>query len=205
MQPLIMTTIPKSARSNGIVRPMVSRFNRYFQSPLRRQIPALDVSASSSLRGRCCPTVSVATRETCSTSSKSLEMRRNKELGGVGYLQRTRELAPILAAASGEIEELRQLPERIFDARSKAAFSACCSPLGSLGGAELDPLSYVQVLEEITARPSLSRLVSRAETPAARCRRPISTRRWRAGSSRPSGGPWPGRGPLGVAVEGASG
>ena len=86
-------------------------------------------------------------------SSISLEKPR-AEACDTDYLQKARELAPILAAASDEIEELRELPERIVEALIEGGFFRMLLPR-SLGGAELDPLTYVQVLEEIaTADPS---------------------------------------------------
>ena len=86
-------------------------------------------------------------------SSISLEKSR-AEMRDTDYLQKARELAPILAAASDEIEELRELPERIVEALIEGGFFRMLLPR-SLGGAELDPLTYVQVLEEIAkADPS---------------------------------------------------
>jgi len=86
-------------------------------------------------------------------SSTSPEMRR-AETRDADYLQRARELAPILAAASDEIEELRELPERIVEALVDGGFFRMLLPR-SLGGGELHPLTYVQVLEEIAkADPS---------------------------------------------------
>ena len=86
-------------------------------------------------------------------ASTPLDLRR-AETGDRDYLQRARELAPMLAAASDEIEERRELPERVVDALVEGGFFRMLLPR-SLGGAELDPLSYVQVLEEIAkADPS---------------------------------------------------
>ena len=86
-------------------------------------------------------------------SSISLEKPR-VEARDTDYLQKARELAPTLAAASDEIEELRGLPERIVEALIEGGFFRMLLPR-SLGGAELDPLTYVQVLEEIArADPS---------------------------------------------------
>src|SRR5438552_14669516 len=86
------------------------------------------------------------------SSSTSLDLRR-ADLP-VDYLERAREIAPMLAAASDEIEERRELPERIVEALIQRGFFEMLLP-GSLGGAELDPLTYVQVLEEIAkADPS---------------------------------------------------
>src|SRR5260370_30871336 len=86
-------------------------------------------------------------------SSTSLALRR-PESRGVDYLERARALAPMLAAASDEIEEQRQLPERVVEALIAGGFFRMLLPR-SLGGAELDPLTYVQILEEIAkADPS---------------------------------------------------
>src|SRR5262249_39778065 len=85
--------------------------------------------------------------------STSLDLRRT-ESPGVDYLERAREIAPRLAAAAAEIEERPRLPERVVEALIERGFFRMLLPR-SLGGAELDPLSYVQVLEEIAkADPS---------------------------------------------------
>src|ERR1700736_14095 len=77
-------------------------------------------------------------------SSTSLDLRRADP--PVGYLEQAREIAPMLAAASDEIEERRELPERVVEALIERGFFRMLLPR-SLGGAELDPLTYVQVLE----------------------------------------------------------
>jgi alkylation response protein AidB-like acyl-CoA dehydrogenase len=86
-------------------------------------------------------------------SSASLDLRR-AEMRGTDYVERARELAPLLTAAADEIEERRELPERVVEALVEGGFFRLLLPR-SLGGAELHPLSYVQVLEEIAkAEPS---------------------------------------------------
>jgi alkylation response protein AidB-like acyl-CoA dehydrogenase len=86
-------------------------------------------------------------------SSASLEMRR-PETRGIDYVERARRLAPLLIDAADEIEEQRQLPERVVEALIEGGFFRLLLPR-SLGGAELHPLTYVQVLEEIAkADPS---------------------------------------------------
>src|SRR5260370_7050383 len=86
-------------------------------------------------------------------SSTSLDLRR-PETRGVDYVERARALAPMLAAASDEIEERRQLPEYVVEALIEGGFFRLLLPR-SLGGAELDPVTYVQVLEQIAkADPS---------------------------------------------------
>src|SRR5215469_4026849 len=85
-------------------------------------------------------------------SSTPLELSRADT--SPDYLERAREIAPMLAAAADEIEERRELPERIVEALIDRGFFRMLLPR-SLGGAELDPLTYVQVLEEIAkADPS---------------------------------------------------
>src|ERR1700757_524414 len=86
------------------------------------------------------------------SSSTSLDLRRTDR--PVDYLERARDIAPLLAAASDEIEERRQLPEQVVEALVERGFFRMLLPR-SLGGAEIDPLTYVQVLEEIAkADPS---------------------------------------------------
>jgi indole-3-acetate monooxygenase len=72
----------------------------------------------------------------------------------VDYVARARDLAPFLTAAADEIEERRELPERVVEALIDGGFFRLLLPR-SLAGAELHPLEYVQVLEEIgKAEPS---------------------------------------------------
>ncbi|MFL5266270.1 MAG: acyl-CoA dehydrogenase family protein [Stellaceae bacterium] len=86
-------------------------------------------------------------------STASLDLRR-AETREIDYVERARRLAPMLTEAADEIEEQRQLPDRIVDALIEGGFFRLLLPR-SLGGAELHPLTYVQVLEEIgAAEPS---------------------------------------------------
>jgi alkylation response protein AidB-like acyl-CoA dehydrogenase len=86
-------------------------------------------------------------------SSTSSDLR-HAESPGIDYLERAREIAPMLVAAADEIEERRQLPEQVVEALVERGFFRMLLPR-SLGGAELHPLTYVQVLEEIAkADPS---------------------------------------------------
>jgi indole-3-acetate monooxygenase len=86
-------------------------------------------------------------------ASIDLDLAR-AETRGADYIERARALAPLLKDAADEIEEQRQLPPRIVEALIEGGFFKLLIPR-SLGGAELDPLSYVQVLEEIArAEPS---------------------------------------------------
>jgi len=86
--------------------------------------------------------------------SSSLVDLPRAETRGPDYLERARGLAPMLKEAAGEIEARRELPERIVEALIEGGFFKLLIPR-SLGGAELRPLTYVQVLEEIAkAEPS---------------------------------------------------
>jgi alkylation response protein AidB-like acyl-CoA dehydrogenase len=72
------------------------------------------------------------------------------------YIERARALAPLLKDAADEIEEHRQLPERVVEALIEGGFFRMLLPR-SLGGAELHPLVYVQVMEELArAEPSVA-------------------------------------------------
>jgi indole-3-acetate monooxygenase len=64
------------------------------------------------------------------------------------YLERARAFAPLLAAAGAEIDRERELPPQIVDGLVERGFFRMLLPR-SLGGAELLPLPYVQVIEEI--------------------------------------------------------
>jgi indole-3-acetate monooxygenase len=73
---------------------------------------------------------------------------------GIDYIERARGLKPLLEEAADEIEEHRELPPRVVNALVTGGFFKLLIPR-SLGGAELHPLTYVQVLEEIAkAEPS---------------------------------------------------
>ena len=86
-------------------------------------------------------------------SSNLLDLPR-VETRDVDYVERARRLAPMLKEAADEIEERRELPERVVEALIEGGFFKLLIPR-SLGGAELRPLTYVQVLEEIgKAEPS---------------------------------------------------
>jgi alkylation response protein AidB-like acyl-CoA dehydrogenase len=64
------------------------------------------------------------------------------------YIRRAREFAPELAAAADEIERRRELPEAIRSALIERGFFRLLLPR-SLGGAELLPVPFVQIIEEI--------------------------------------------------------
>ncbi len=64
------------------------------------------------------------------------------------YIARVRELAPMLAAAAGEIDRRRELPERVVDALVERGLFRLLLPK-SLNGAELLPAEYVPIIEEL--------------------------------------------------------
>ena len=64
------------------------------------------------------------------------------------YVDRARKLGPELEAAAEEIERRRELPEPIVEALIDRGLFRLLLP-HALGGAELPPAAYVQVIEEI--------------------------------------------------------
>ncbi len=64
------------------------------------------------------------------------------------YLLRARDLGPALEAAAEEIERRRELPESIVEALVDEELFRLLLPR-SLGGAELPPARYVEVIEEV--------------------------------------------------------
>jgi indole-3-acetate monooxygenase len=67
---------------------------------------------------------------------------------GREYLRRAREFAPRLAAAAPLIDAHREVPPDLAAELAEAGFFHLLAPR-SLGGAELPPLDFVQVIEEI--------------------------------------------------------
>ena len=63
-------------------------------------------------------------------------------------IQRARDLAPLLAAAGDEIEQRRELPERVVSALIDGGFFRMLQP-HFLGGAELRPVIFTQVTEAL--------------------------------------------------------
>jgi indole-3-acetate monooxygenase len=63
-------------------------------------------------------------------------------------VERARDLAPLIAAAAAEIERRRRLPEALVAALHDGGFFRMLLPR-SLGGAELDPPTFVQVTEAL--------------------------------------------------------
>src|SRR6516162_7006551 len=67
------------------------------------------------------------------------------------YIARARSLEPALAAAADEIERNRELPTSIVSALIDNGLFRLLQPR-SLGGGELDPMTYTRVVEEIACR-----------------------------------------------------
>jgi len=64
------------------------------------------------------------------------------------YVARARSLGPLLAAAANEIERNRELAASIVSTLIDNGLFRLLQPR-SLGGAELDPMTYVRVVEQI--------------------------------------------------------
>lgn len=69
---------------------------------------------------------------------------------GRDYLQRARDLGPAIDAAADEIDRLRDLPPALFAALRARGLFRLVQPV-DYGGAELDPPSLVQVIEEVAS------------------------------------------------------
>ena len=67
---------------------------------------------------------------------------------GLDYIERAKAIGPELEAAAEEIERRRELPDPIVEALVERGLFRLLLPR-SLGGAELSPAVYVQVIEEI--------------------------------------------------------
>jgi alkylation response protein AidB-like acyl-CoA dehydrogenase len=96
-------------------------------------------------------------------------------------LDAARKLAPMIRSAADRIEADRELPRPLFDALADAGLFQLALPR-SLGGAEIDLPTYVQVLEEIgTADASTGWVVNQCAifaTYAARMPRDIARLIW---------------------------
>src|SRR3954451_15639147 len=68
----------------------------------------------------------------------------------VDYVARARQLAPLLAAAAPRIDEARELPKDVLDAMQAAGMFRLLVPR-AIGGAELDPATYIQCVEAIAS------------------------------------------------------
>lgn len=66
----------------------------------------------------------------------------------VDYLARVKDLAPLIAGATAEIEQDRRLPERLVEAMVEAGLFRLLLPR-AYDGAEIDPVTYIKVIEAI--------------------------------------------------------
>jgi alkylation response protein AidB-like acyl-CoA dehydrogenase len=64
------------------------------------------------------------------------------------YVDRARALAPLIEAAADQTEQERCLPDQVVSALHDAGLYRLLLPRG-LGGAEVDPVTFVRVIEEI--------------------------------------------------------
>src|SRR5882762_5990508 len=73
---------------------------------------------------------------------------QDDETADIDYIGRARELGPELEAAAEEIERRRELPEPIVEALIERGLFRLLLPR-ALGGAELRPAVYFEVIEEV--------------------------------------------------------
>src|SRR5215467_11248628 len=67
---------------------------------------------------------------------------------GSDHVAKARSLGPLLSAAADEIERNRELPASVVAALVENGMFRLLQPR-ALGGAELDPMTYIRVVEEI--------------------------------------------------------
>ena len=77
-----------------------------------------------------------------------MEHDRDQAARGAAHLERARALGPAIAAAAGEIEGLRELPEHLFSTLVEEDFFRLVLPR-EYGGAELAPPDFARILEEV--------------------------------------------------------
>ncbi len=101
---------------------------------------------------------------------------------GANYLARVRTLAPLIAGSADEIERNRRLPAALVAALKEADLFRMLLP-HAFGGAELDPPSFVQVIEAIAKLDASTAWIlcqtSVAATIAARLRPETAREMWR--------------------------
>jgi alkylation response protein AidB-like acyl-CoA dehydrogenase len=66
------------------------------------------------------------------------------------YVARARSLGPLVVAAADKIEQNRELPALIVSALIDNGLFRLLQPR-ALGGAELDPMTYIRVIEQIAS------------------------------------------------------
>jgi len=76
-------------------------------------------------------------------------MRAGEREAGAQHLERVARLLPLIASSADDIERRRRLPGPLVSALHEAGLFRMLLPR-PLGGAELDPVSFVHVLEEIS-------------------------------------------------------
>src|SRR5262245_38011374 len=77
-------------------------------------------------------------------------MHRNLPRRGQELVERARSLAPAIRAAAPAIEAERRLPDEIVKSLQQAGVFGMTMP-GALGGLEADPLTQLEVIEELSA------------------------------------------------------
>src|SRR5690348_6990755 len=82
------------------------------------------------------------------------QRKRSMDVHGAGvatdHIARAHELAPLLIAAAPRIDAVRELPNDVLDAMHAKGMFRLLVPR-SLGGAELDPATYIQCVEAIAS------------------------------------------------------
>ena len=123
---------------------------------------------------------------------------------GADFIQRARDLAPLLDAAGDEIERRRELPENVVAALIDGGFFRMLQPK-FLGGAELRPVLFTQVTEALAQTnasvgwcigqnngcSTTAAYLDREVWPGVRRGRPIRRSRWTAAIASAASGASP--------------
>ena len=109
-------------------------------------------------------------------------------------LDRVRELAPLIAASTAEIERTQRLPKPLFEALLGAGMFHLLLPR-PFGGGEVDPLTHVQVIEAIAKLDGSTAWVLNqtavAAMTAARLKPEVAQKIWGNGRGVVAWGPGP--------------
>ena len=121
----------------------------------------------------------------------------------IEFIQRARDLAPMLDEAGDEIEQRRELPGHVVSALIEGGFFRMLQPR-FLGGAELRPVLFCQVTEALAQAERVGRVVRRPEQRLLDVGGVSGSRRWRREIFGPPTGilAW---GPPGAPYRGAAG
>ena len=84
------------------------------------------------------------------STSDSLDALGKKQPQGDSLIQRARELAPLIRSCREEMDASRKLPTALVEAMRAAGLFRLFVP-AKFGGYQVDPITFVKIIEEISA------------------------------------------------------